>query len=493
MYKLTFYCLLAVWIFALLLSLVGQLSYQPVDLITTFALIFITCLGINSIFAYVFEVPSNKESVYITALILALIISPVKPFSNLNFILLASALAIASKYLIALHKKHIFNPTAFGIAVAALMVKQYAIWWVGTLYMLPIILVIGFLVIRKIQRFDLVISFLLTCFVLSIGYVAVNGRDVILVLKQLIINSPLLFIAFIMLTEPMTTPPKRNLRIMYGILTGALSMPYINIFGFYFTPELALLTGNIFSYIVSPKHRFILSLKEKKQVSYSVCDFIFTKSKEMKFQAGQYMEWTLGHDNQDNRGIRRYFTIASSPTEKDIRIGVKFYPKPSSYKKALDLFKGGETIIASQLAGDFILPEDKQKKLVFLAGGIGVTPFRSMIKYLLDKEEKRDIIMYYANKSFADVAYEDVFSAAKENLKIKTVHVLDSEEGVPNGFNFEKGPITVDMIKKEVPDYKDRIFYISGPKSMVDAFKKALKELGVSRLNIKTDFFPGFV
>ena len=85
-----------------------------------------------------------------------------------------------------------------------------------------------------------------------------------------------------------------------------------------------------------------------------------------------------------------------------------------------------------------------------------------------------------------------VFLEAEKELGIKTIHVLNDGNSVPSGFSFEKGPIAMDMIRKEVPDYRERMFYISGPKAMVDSFKLALKELGVKTSNIKTDFFPGF-
>jgi ferredoxin-NADP reductase len=204
------------------------------------------------------------------------------------------------------------------------------------------------------------------------------------------------------------------------------------------------------------------------------------------------MEWTLGHKKQDTRGIRRYFTIASSPTEDTIRMGVKFYEKPSSYKQALDSLHPQDIIVASGLAGDFTLPKNQHQKLVFLAGGIGVTPFRSMIKYLTDINEKRDIIMFYANGSFIDIAYQEVFDQAHQNLGIKTIYTLNNLTGVPADFDHQEGLVTRNMIVQKVPDYQERVFYISGPRTMIESFQKTLKEMGIPKRNIKTDFFPGF-
>jgi ferredoxin-NADP reductase len=295
-----------------------------------------------------------------------------------------------------------------------------------------------------------------------------------------------------MLTEPMTTPPTKNLRIIYGAMAGFLSAPFVHIAGFYFTPEIALLAGNIFSYIASPKQKLMLKLKEKIKIADNTYDFVFEPDKKLKFQPGQYLEWTLPHKKMDNRGMRRYFTIASSPTENDLIMGVKFYDKPSSYKKSLISLDKGSTIVASQLSGDFILPEDKNKKLIFIAGGIGATPFKSMVKYLIDRNEKRDIIIFYSNRSFKDIAYKEIFDQAQQKLGIKTIYCLSDLDSVPSNWNGERGFVSQAMIKKYAPDFMDRMFYISGPRSMILTFQKALKDAGIHKNHVKTDFFPGF-
>jgi ferredoxin-NADP reductase len=290
----------------------------------------------------------------------------------------------------------------------------------------------------------------------------------------------------------MTTPPTKKLRIIYGSLVGFLNAPFVGIGGFYTTPEIALVLGNIFSYIVSSKEKLILKLKQKIKIADNTYDFVFGSDKNLNFKPGQYLEWTLQHEKMDNRGMRRYFTIASSPTEKEIIMGVKFYDKPSSYKQSLVSLKPGEIVVASQLAGDFTLSENKDKKLTFIAGGIGVTPFRSMIKYLIDKNEKRDIIIFYSNRVFTDIAYKEIFDQAQQKLKIKTIYCLSDLNSIPQGWKGEKGFVNEGMIKKYAPDFMDRMFYISGPRSMILTFQKALKNAGVHKSHIRTDFFPGF-
>ncbi|MGE5334980.1 MAG: ferredoxin--NADP reductase, partial [Nitrososphaerota archaeon] len=207
----------------------------------------------------------------------------------------------------------------------------------------------------------------------------------------------------------------------------------------------------------------------------------------------QYLECTLKHEQADSRGNRRYFTIASSPTENVIRLGVRFYPKGSSYKRALLALGTRGRILGTQIAGDFTLPADPTRKLVFIAGGIGITPYRSMLKYLIDTHERRDIVVLYANKSATDVVYRDVLTDAEAKVGAKVVYTLTDTANVPRTWTGLAGRIDEQMIQGVVPDFRERTFYLSGPPGMVHAHETALKRLGVSRRQIKKDNFPGLV
>jgi ferredoxin-NADP reductase len=491
MYRVVLYELIGLLVVAGIFGFFGILPYTLVSLLFSVAYILAICWLTNKVFAWAYNAPNNPESTYITALILALIITPALSFGDTNFLILAfwaSSLAIASKYILAIGKKHIFNPAAIGVVITAFVLNQSASWWVGTAVMLPFVLFGGFLITHKIKRFDLVLSSIIAGFIVILGLSFLNGGNVFALGWSVLVSTPLIFFTTVMLTEPLTSPPTSILRIPYGILTGILFAPAIHLGGIYSTPELSLVIGNIFSYFVSPKKKLTLALKNIEKISPDSYDFIFTPNQRMSYRPGQYMEWTLGHLYPDNRGVRRYFTLASSPTERELRMGIKFYPSPSSFKRQLLEMKSGDTIIASQLAGDFVLPKDKKKKLVFIAGGIGITPFRSMIKYLVDTKEKRDIVLFYSNKNATDIVYEEVFNKAREELGIKTLYAITDPKS--SGYS---GPVNSQMITSEVPDYKERYFYISGPHSMIVGFQKTLKNLGVKKSHIKTDFFPGFV
>ncbi len=493
MYRLVLYYLLALCAVAFVLSFLGILPYNPFALLFTGLFFTAICWVANGVFAEVFAVPANAESIYITALILTLIITPVHTWADIPSMIWVGVWAMASKYMFAVRKKHIFNPAAFAVAVTALTLGYAATWWVGTPSMLPYVLIGGVLIIRKILRWDLAASFVIGALSAIAFFTLLRGGNVFLDMERAVLSSSLFFFAFIMITEPLTTPPTRKNRILYGTLTGLLFAPQVHIGPIYSTPELALLVGNVFSYLVSPKFREVLRLKKVLSISPDTGDFIFESDRKMKFQPGQYLEWTLGHSHPDGRGNRRYFTIASSPTEEDIRIGVKFYSPTSSFKHSLTQIVPGRTLVASQLAGEFVMPKDEGVKLVFIAGGIGITPFRSMVKYLTDMRQQRHVTLLYSNKKAEDIVYTDIFDAAEKQIGLKAVYTLTDTASISPQWTGRRGMFTAEVIQEEVPDYAERLFYISGPHTMVVAFQKALRQLGVNKKNIITDFFPGFV
>lgn len=491
MYRLMLYYLIFLLLTALMLSFFHILSFSPLALALSVGFIVTVCWITNLIFAKTFHAQTNPESLYISALILCLIITPMKTISDLPFLFWVSIWAMASKYILAINKKHIFNPVALAVSLTSLTSLGIASWWVGTLSMLPFVL-FGLLIIRKIRRFDLVFYFFITAAITILTFTFLNNNNPFTTLQNALFYSPILFFAFVMLTEPLTTPPTKKLQSVYGALVGFLFVPQIHLGSIFITPEISLALGNIFSYLVSPKDKLILTLQTKIKIAPDIYDFIFTSNQRLNYTPGQYLEWTLSHPNPDDRGIRRYFTLASSPTEENLRIGTKFNDRSSSFKKALLSIKQDTLITASQLAGDFVLPKDPNKKLVFVAGGIGITPFRSMIKYLLDKGQKRVITIFYSNKLVSDIVYSDIFTQAFNQLGIKIVYTLTDLEKIPVDFKGKKGYINEQLIKEHVPDYKERIFYISGPHLLVTNIENVLKTLGLTNEQIKTDYFPGY-
>ncbi|MCX6799641.1 MAG: hypothetical protein NT091_00640 [Candidatus Falkowbacteria bacterium] len=112
---------------------------------------------------------------------------------------------------------------------------------------------------------------------------------------------------------------------------------------------------------------------------------------------------------------------------------------------------------------------------------------------LADTNDQREITLIYCNKTIADIAYKEIFDEAKQKNNLKMIYILTNEKEIDNDTYICKNAINSAIIKAEIPDYSERIFYISGPHSMVNNFEKILIELGINKNKIKTDFFPGFV
>jgi len=496
MYRLAAYYLAGLIAIAALLSFAHVLPYDPFALLFTTGFLIAVSWIANTIFARVFRAPANVESSYITALILALIVNPLSGYPDLVVIAWIAVLAMASKYILAIRGKHVFNPAAIAVTITALFLNQTASWWIGSAPMLPFVVVGGLLLVRKLRRTGLVLSFLLSAAVTSVLLSALAGSDMVTTVREMLAGSPLLFFAFVIITEPLTMPPTQSLQYVYGVLTGFLFSPQVHVGSFYITPELAMVLGNVFSYAVSPKQKLVLMLRDATRIHLGgdLWDFVFTPSRQFSYAPGQYMEWTLGHSAPDSRGNRRYFTLASSPTEKNLRLGIKFPTDASTFKQSMLAMDKNSSIVAAQLAGDFTLPRDRRQKIVMIAGGIGITPFRSMIKYLIDTQprERREVVLFYANRTVEDIVYRDVFDTAWQLLGIKTIYTLTDKTRVPKYWNGAVGHITAEMIKKEAPDYATRLFYLSGPNAMVTSFEETLVRMGVSERQIKKDFFPGF-
>lgn len=492
MYRLLLYYLIALVGLAAVLSQLGYLHYGPIAVLFSATYLVAVCWLSNRIFAHTFGAPSNPESSIITGLILALIITPISSRFGLLFMTAAGGLAIASKYLLAFRKTHIFNPAAMAVVLTAYGAGQSASWWVGTADLLPLVIVGGLLVIRKTRRTPMVAAFVVTAYGATALYTILGHGQLGTALQRVTLSSSLFFLAFVMLTEPLTSPHIRSKQLGYAALVALLFPPQVHFGSFYFTPELALVVGNAFSYLTSPPVKIFPRLKEKIRIAPGIVDFVFANEARLQYQPGQYMEWSLPHKAADARGERRYLTLASSPTEPELRLGVKFYQKGSSYKQALLALSPQTSFVGAQLGGDFTLPKNKQQKLAFIAGGIGITPYRSMLKYLLDTSERRDIALLYAAKSAHEFVYGDVLGAAHATLGTHLAYITsDGTTGSAPG-TWHAGNISAGLIRREVPDYAERLFYLSGPQAMVRSAQTALADLGVPRTRIKTDFFPGY-
>ncbi len=477
-YKLVAWGLSLLALMSLVFAMTGAIGYSVGSLLISLTIVMTVGYVANQLMAHIWKVPTNSESGLITALILFFIVPPVESWLTTVQLVLALCVAIASKFILAINGKHIFNPAAIGVVIVSLLGLRHASWWVGNSTMWPFVLILGLLIVYKIRKLYLTGIFIAVSIVVALTVGANNGASINDTLNLLITSSPLLFLGTIMLTEPSTMPSQKKHQVLFASLVAILYAGQFKIPGTYVYPEFALVAGNIYAFFVSSKRNWTLRLVEKRKVSGQVYDYVFEPSAPMQFIPGQYMDWTLGHTKADVRGNRRTFTIASSPTESNVHLGVKFYKPSSSYKKALGDMKPGDTLVAGHIAGNFILPSDISKKLLFVAGGIGVTPFRSMVQDMIDTKTHRDVILLYAVSDKSEIAFSEIFQTAQQyGVELKPVIGVTLSE---------------DLIKRTVHDLTQRLIYVSGPNKMVDATTALLREAHVPRRQIKTDHFSGY-
>ena len=203
--------------------------------------------------------------------------------------------------------------------------------------------------------------------------------------------------------------------------------------------------------------------------------FWFQPERSVHFIAGQFVQVRIPHDKPDKRGDKRWYTLSSSPTESLLAITTKFSTPQSSFKQALLALTTSESIEISDPMGDFVLPKDSTIPLIFVAGGIGITPMRSMVKFLYDTSEKRQITILYAAKTANQLAFLPLFS--KYDLKLITQIAV---------------PLTASGIIDHTKPGPHSRLYISGPEPVVEDIVKQFKTTTVTENQIITDYFPGY-
>lgn len=220
-----------------------------------------------------------------------------------------------------------------------------------------------------------------------------------------------------------------------------------------------------------------LKLLEKRKEAGDAVSFVFEPETPITWQAGQFMVYFLPHENADIRGKQRFFTISAAPFEKNPSISTRIFDRKSSFKNVLNNMKIGDEILAKGPDGDFVI-ENVNQHSVFLAGGIGITPYRSIILDLDRRELPMNIILLYSNKT-SDFPFKGKFDEiAAKNPKFK-IHYLNKR-------------IDESVIREKVQNPRGKFFYVTGPDSMVEETTEILLRMGIKEENIKQDYFSGY-
>ena len=239
--------------------------------------------------------------------------------------------------------------------------------------------------------------------------------------------------------------------------------------------------------IVAMKATFDHSKKEAANIR----TFFFKPARPMDYTAGQYTELTLKHNHPDERGIKHWFTLSSPPGRQLVTITTKYAGDGnppvggSTFKKTLFHLEPGIEVDLAEAMGDFVLPKDPSIPLVFVAGGIGLTPFHSMFEWLADQSTSRNITFIYGVRSEDEIIFEETFERADVHATIVAGEPTDAWGG-------ESGRLSAEMILGLAKPADNALVYMSGPEPMIEALEKDMLASGVHKRQLVTDFFPGY-
>lgn len=221
-----------------------------------------------------------------------------------------------------------------------------------------------------------------------------------------------------------------------------------------------------------------LKLINKVKEASDSFSFIFEKPENLSFTPGQFLIYNIKNQNHDDRGEERYFTISSAPFENEIRLTTRFFENSSSFKKDLLNLNLGTEIEFKGPEGDFFF-DSRFENHLFISGGIGITPFRSILLDLQYRELEPNIKLYYANKNAEVVFQDELEELSNRNFLIE--------------YFIGENKLTTEKIFEDYKVINNCAIYLSGPEPMVEYFSKELLKLGIPEESIKRDYFPGYL
>lgn len=232
-----------------------------------------------------------------------------------------------------------------------------------------------------------------------------------------------------------------------------------------------------------------VKLVKKEEVASGTMAFYFEKPAGLDFRAGQFADYTLIEPPEtDAEGDVRGFSLVQAPFEDYLVAATRM--RDTAFKRVLKEMLEGSEVKFDGPYGDFTLHKTETTPAVFLIGGIGITPVRSMIAQASHDQTDHKLTLLYSNKAPADAAFThdlESFAAANPNFTFVPVYTVPEPD-----WTGEHGYIDADMIRRHVADVNAPIYYLAGPAAMVKAMRQMLVELGVNEDNIRTEEFSGY-
>jgi ferredoxin-NADP reductase len=234
------------------------------------------------------------------------------------------------------------------------------------------------------------------------------------------------------------------------------------------------------------------TLLGRTEVAEGTMAFQFEKPKDFVFTAGQYIDLTLsGSHAGSSNGLTHTFSIASSPFDEELLVTTRI--RRTAFKQALSVLPIGTGARIEGPMGSFSLHSNTSRPAVFLAGGIGIAPFLSMVSYATAEKLRHPIILFYANRYLEDAAFINVlWRLERANPRFRFVPTLTRVANNYGAWRGKTGYISSEMLFTQVRILRGPIYYVAGPATMVAATRRTLAEVGVDEDDIRTEEFAGY-
>jgi ferredoxin-NADP reductase len=237
---------------------------------------------------------------------------------------------------------------------------------------------------------------------------------------------------------------------------------------------------------------FICKLKDRMEVAEGTMAFRFEKPSGWTFKAGQYLDMTvLDPPETDSEGNVRSFSIASAPHEETLMVATRM--RDTAFKRVLKTMSFGTSVKIEGPSGDLILQNEVTRTVVFLAGGIGITPFRSIVHWAAKEKLPNRIVLFYSNRRPEDASFlAELQSLERDNPKYKLIASMTEMEKSLRRWSGETGLIDQEMLGRYLTGAVSPIYYIAGPPAMVKGLHQMLNKAGMNDDDIRAEEFAGY-
>src|SRR5580700_9648600 len=235
-----------------------------------------------------------------------------------------------------------------------------------------------------------------------------------------------------------------------------------------------------------------VTLQAQKTLCAGTSAFYFAKPEGFEFEAGQFVNFTLlNPGDTDQGGNTRALSIASAPHERSLMVAMRL--RTTAFKRTLNSLPLNTELLLHGLYGSLTLSREGTRPAVFLAGGIGITPFRSLIWNATESLSRRRILLFYSVRGPQEAAFLDELREMEQyNIRYKLICTVTQPEKARMPWRGETGRISIEMLSKWIPDLRAPIYYVAGPSAMVSGIRQMLISSGISEDDIRAEEFAGY-